>query len=506
MPSILVFDLGTTGLKTVLFSERFDVIASADATYETHRPASDLAEQAPADWWGALVATTREVLAAHPGAAGDIAGIALSGHMMGCIPLDGAGNILMERVPIWLDRRGIAQCEALLEKLGGFEAFYHISRQGMQTELYSLAKIMWVRDTQPDLFAKARWFVNAKDWLGFRMTGRVATDPSEAACTIAYDVTTREMSPEILGAAGLSADFMPEILEPGALIGTLNAEAASALGLPETVPVYMGLGDAVAAAAGALACQPGDAYFSFGTAMWGGMISAVPEGDVDDRTNVLPFVQPGLYQLQYVVNTGMLAHEWAVETFYGGREFARAEADARAVPRDSANLLFLPTLNGSGAPFNCPDARGVFFGMSPRHGRGHFIRATLEGLAMSVALVRDNLEALGKVRIGRLGVIGGGTASELFLQILADTLQCEVEVGAFEKDCTAFGAAICAAMGAGWINGPTEVRGMVPEGRLYRPDPALAEEVAVRRALYADLFARVRPSFDDLASFRRRGT
>ena len=505
MGTLLVYDLGTTGLKTAVFSEDFRLLGSAGADYPTHRPASGRAEQAPGDWWNALVSTTHELFPAHPEWAQDLKGISVTGHMMGCIPVARDGAVLMDRVPIWSDDRGAGQCAEFLGRMGGFERFYDIARQGIQTELYSLAKIMWIRDALPEVFEKARWFANAKDILGFHLTGRIATDPSELACTIAYDVRERRMSPDILDAAGLDAGFAPEALAPGSLIDNLTAKAGQELGLPAGVPVFMGLGDAVAASVGALACQPGDAYFSFGTAMWGGVIAVHPQGDPVNRVNVLPYATSDLYQLQYVVNTGMLAHDWAVETFYSKGAFAQAEAEAARVAPDSANLFFLPTLTGSSAPFNRANARGVFFGASPRHGPAHFVRATLEGLALTVGLVRRNLEALGRGEpITRVSAIGGGTVSPFFLQTVADILQCDVELGAFEKDCTAFGAAICAAMGAGIIDRPEDARAMVPQRTLYRPDPARATESAMRSDLFEKLFERLGPSFDDLAAFRQR--
>lgn len=500
--NILVFDVGTTGLKTALFDADFSLIGSEFQTYETIWPHSGWAEQRPSDWWDALKSTTLKLGQAHSKHMDAVTGIAITGQMMGSIPLDKNGNCLTETVAVWSDARGRKLFNALIEKLGGYSELYGITQQGMQAELYSLSKIMWQKENQPHTFENTAHFVNASDYLALKLCGILATNPSELACVNAYDVRDNKFSDKILSTAGVDQTLFPKSIEPGTLLGKLRPEIANELGLPATAAVYEGMGDAVAACLGAMATKPGDGYFSFGTAMWGGIVSNNPVGDLASRVNVLPLWGEDLYQLQSVMNTGMIAHRWIVETMYNEANFSLADQEALDIDASTGGLFFFPNLIGGGAPFNNPNARGAFIGASPRHSRANFVRAVLEGLALNVKVVEEKLSRLSATKVEQIYVIGGGTQSKAFMSCLANILQKPIIISPLEKDATALGAAMCVGLGAGLISHPSDVMKEKVGTKVYEPDLKKADESSARAEIFNSIYGHIEPIFDQLNDFR----
>jgi len=254
---ILAYDFGTGGIKASLFDETGACVASAFEGYEAFYPEAGFHEQRPADWWRAVVASTRQLDADR----GDVVAVGISGHSLGVVPVDAAGNLLRERVPIWSDSRAGAEAEAFFRALPvGEEAWYLATGCGFPAGLYSVFKLMWFKAHEPDWFAQVDTVLGTKDYVNFRLTGVKATDNSYASGTGVYDLASRAYSPAFLAASGLDARVFPRIVPSTAVLGEVLPAVAAELGLPPGVKVVAGGVDNSCMALGAGAFREGRAY------------------------------------------------------------------------------------------------------------------------------------------------------------------------------------------------------------------------------------------------------
>jgi len=239
MNTILGYDLGTGGCKASLYSRAGQLLASVFQAYETHYPHAGWHEQRPADWWQAVVSSTQKLLATGGVDPKTVRGIALSGQSLAVVPLDRDGNLLREYVPIWSDTRPAEQVQAFFERVDP-EHWYLTTGNGFSAACYSVFKIMWLRDHEPELFQRIHTIVGSKDYINSRLTGSICTDHSYASGSGVYDLRKRAYAPELLQASGLSQGLFPPIEESTYSLGLLTAEASSSLGLPTSVEVFCG--------------------------------------------------------------------------------------------------------------------------------------------------------------------------------------------------------------------------------------------------------------------------
>jgi xylulokinase len=453
---LLGYDLGTTGVKAAVFTEKGELVASAYCQYLTYYPGPGRVIQRPSEWWAGLVQATRELAETRSFAPSRLAALSLSGQMLGQIPIDASGRLVLEEVPIWADSRATQIKDSFIAAFGGEERLYQITMQGMNLELYSLFKILWLREHAPEVFQRTWKFLHTKDYIGFRLTGSLATDYSDQATGCVLDVRRRDWASEVLQVAGLSSTLFPELHESSDQLGTLKSEIATELSLPAGLPVIVGSGDAPASAAGAMAVEPGDVYFYLGSAAWGGSIEDQPIGDFASKIIVMPHIVPNLYHSQVVMNTGAIAQQWAVENLYGentagGDPYLSAIREASAVPLSENTILFLPYLRPGGAPHNNLNARGVFFGIGLEHSRAHLFRAVLEGFAFSLRQVIERFEHFRGQRIERFTVIGGGARNPLWMQLIASITGRQVITTRLNQASNCFAAAVNAGIGIGLI-------------------------------------------------------
>lgn len=282
---LIAHDLGTTGNKASLHHDDGRLVTSVTVPYPAHFAAGGIAEQDPADWWDAVASATRQLLARAGVAPETVVGLVVSGQMMGTVLLDAHGEPVRPAI-IWADTRSGAQTRALEERLGAADAYRALGHRLNPT--YSIEKIMWVRDNEPDVWARVRHFCVAKDYIVYRLTGRLATERSDASGTNAYDQLRGTWSAEVLAAAGLDAALFPEILESTTVAGTLTTASADALGLSTSVRVVMGGGDGPLAAVGSGIVAPEDgAYVCLGTSSWISFASLTPLHDPQMRLSLI---------------------------------------------------------------------------------------------------------------------------------------------------------------------------------------------------------------------------
>jgi xylulokinase len=453
--TILAYDLGTGGNKASLYDDNGRCLNSEFVPYDTHYPQAGWHEQNPAVWWDSVVNSTRKVL--DRADATTVRCIAISGHSLGCVPLDAGGKLLRNATPIWSDKRAAEQADRFFQQVDPAD-WYRRTGNGFPAAHYTAFKVMWYRDREPDMFDRVAKIIGTKDYINFRLTGRIATDFSYASGTGVYDLTAWDYSDPLLAAAGLSRGLFPEIVPSTEILGTLSLEAAQALGLPETVPVACGGVDNSCMALGAGNISEGRAYASLGSSMWIAVSSANPLLDLASKPYVFTHVIPGMFTSAMAIFSGGSSLRW-VRDHLGAKLAAEARAAgedpydamtriAAQSPPGARKLLFNPSLAGGSSLDASPHLRGALMGLDLGHELPDVIRATLEGIALNLRLVLDQLRALGQVG-DQMVVVGGASRSDLWRQILADALEVDIIKTNVGQEAGALGAAAVAAVACG---------------------------------------------------------
>ncbi len=458
MAYILAYDFGTGGIKASLYDEAGACVADGFESYPTLYPAHGFHEQRPADWWRATVASTRKLLVSAPGgAAQGVRAIGISGHSLGVVPVDAAGHLLRETVPIWSDARPDAQPAAFFARVAEAE-WYGMTGSGFPPPLYSVFKLMWFRDREPEMFGRVHKILGTKDYINFRLTGVLATDHSYASGSGVYDLKARGYAPRLVEASGLDAALLAEIVPSTQVLGGLTEEAARELGLPRAVQVVAGGVDNACMSLGAGAFREGRAYNSLGSSSWIAVSSQEPLLDVRSRPYVFDHVVPGQYVSALAIFSAGTSLSWVRDRLCqdlvtraaaeGRSAYALMDEEAAGSPLGANGVLFNPTLAGGNALDASPAVRGAFLGLDLRHTRADLLRATLEGVALGLRNVLDELRRLTPVA-EPLTLVGGGANSPFWRQIYADVYHVPVVKTRAGQQAAALGAAAVAAVGVG---------------------------------------------------------
>lgn len=492
MTLLLGLDLGTSSVKAVLFDpQSSQTLAVAAREYPIQRPTPDRAEQDPAAWWEAVVAVTRSVLV--QAGRHDVAAVSFSGQMHGTVLLDAAGQPVHPAI-IWADGRSAAACVQLVAPLG--PARYAAITGTLPAPGFLGATLLWLAQHAPDLLVRTHQVVLPKDYIRLRLTGEVATEVSDAAGSGVFDVARRQWASEILAAAGLPQSLFPPVLASTAVAGRLSTAVAEAMGLPAGVPVIAGCADQPAQAIGNGLLAPGAASVTVGSGgqvfvplqpagYRGGPADAPLSLPTDPRLHVFNHAVPGMWYVLGAILSAGLALRWLRQvTGLAGvpDAYARLSAEAAVVAPGADGLIFLPYLAGERTPHMDPRARGAFVGLSAYHGRGHLARAVMEGVALALRQVLEICLTLGEP-VTQLIAAGGGAASPVWRQILADVLGRPLRQSLLAEQA-GVGAALLAGVGAGiYPDLATACRQVVQRGPITEPDPS-------QLAVYDDLYAR----------------
>jgi xylulokinase len=448
---IIAYDLGTGGNKASLFDADGSCLAFSFVPYETFYPDTGWHEQRPEDWWQAVVASTRQLLAGSPGAAADVRCLAVSGQSLGVVPLDGAGRLLRERTPIWSDTRAARQTAAFFEKVDR-ERWYLATGNGFPAECYAVFKIMWYRDNEPSMFSRVKTVLGSKDYINLRLTGRACTDFSYASGSGAYSLRDWAYAEQFVRASGLPREIFPEIAPSTRILGALTREAASALGLPAAVQVACGGVDNSCMALGARNTQEGRVYTSLGSSSWIAVSSKKPVLDFRDRPYVFTHVVPELFTSAVSIFSGGNSFRWIRDNVFcasGERDPYEVMGELAATSPPGANkLLFNPSLAGGGLQEPSPHIRGCFAGLDLRHTRADLVRAGMEGIALNLGAVLAVLRRFVPLADEML-MVGGGSRSPLWRQIFADVYGMNIVKTNIDQEAASLGAAAVAAVGSG---------------------------------------------------------
>ena len=488
----LGIDTSTTSSKALLVDEDGKVIAVASSPHTLQTPKPLWSEQSPLEWWNAVLLSIRSVLE-KAGIDGErIAAVGLTGQMHGLVLLDEAGYVLRPAI-LWNDQRTQSQCDEIHHIIGK-EKFIQITGNVALTG-FTAPKILWVKENEPDLYARASHVLLPKDYIRLKLTGEYAMDKADGAGTVLFDLRSRDWSEEVLAALAIPPAWMPKTFEGAEFTGCITEEAASQTGLKVGTPVAAGGGDQAAQAVGVGAVEPGIVGLTVGTS--GVVFATTPAALIEPEGRLHAFCHavPGMWHFMGVMLSAAGSLQWYRDTLASDMSFDDLLKEAEAVSAGSEGLQFLPYLSGERTPHPDPLARGAFIGLTLRHSRAHMTRAVLEGVAFGLKDSFTLIQNAGLGAITQVRASGGGTKGALWRQILASVLDAEL-VTVNTTEGAAYGAALLAGVGAGaWSDVPSACKASVKITGSTLPDPAQVDVYERSYALFRELYPQLKSSF-----------
>jgi len=484
---VLGADIGSGSVKLTLLSRKGVIAGTAGCEYPTFYPQVGWCEQEPEDWCAAFRKALAELLEQTGVRPEQIEAVAPDAATHTAVLL-GADCRVLRRSILWTDQRSKAQVQWLKEN-----CLDTVMRQvrNAPTTVWTLPQFLWLRENEPEVWGKIRHILFAKDYLRYRLTGTLETDTIDAAGSMFYDVERECWSEELCAIGGIDQSWLPALRRPVDLAGCVTPESAKEFGLAEGTKVLVGTTDTVMEVLAAGSVAPGHATVKLATA---GRICVITDQPLDSKFIFnYRHVVPGLWYPGTGTASCAASYRWYRDVI--GREpFAELNIPAEAVAPGSDGLMFHPYLNGELTPYNDPDLKGSYVGISSRHTTAHFTRATLEGVALSLKDCLLTLRALG-VEMNRVRIIGGGAKGLLWRQIVSDVLGLEMEK--VKVDDSSFGTAMLAAVGIGWFDSFAEAaRICIQIDSVTKPDPK-------NHGIYNKLFAKYKAVHDALAPIYR---
>ena len=496
MAYLLGIDVSTTATKALLIDERGDVVAVAATEYDFETPHPLWSEQDPALWWHGAVQSIRRVMADAGVTPGAVAGVGLTGQMHGLVLVDADGAVLRPAI-LWNDQRTGAQCDEIRRRVGKATLIQRTGNDAL-TGL-TAPKILWVREHEPEVYARIRQVLLPKEYVRYKLTGAFAADKADSAGTLLLDLRSRDWSLEILAALEIPPQWLPPTHEGPAITGRVSAAAAELTGLLAGTPVMAGGGDQSAQAVGVGAVREGIVALTLGTS---GVVFAstnTPFCEPEGRLQAFCHAVPARWNLMGVMLSAAGSLRWYRDTLAPGANYDDLLAPAAGVAAGSEGLLFLPYLTGERAPYPDPLARGAFVGLTVRHGRAHLTRAVLEGVAFGLRDSFELMKGVGLPEISQVRVSGGGARSALWRQILADVLASEL-VTVNTTEGAAYGAALLAGVGAGvWPDVDAACGAAVRITGATSPVANQVQRYDEFYAQYRGLYPALKPTFDAVA-------
>jgi xylulokinase len=454
---ILSFDLGTGGNKASLYDADGNCLASAFVPYTTQYPQVGWHEQRPADWWNAVVQSTRKLMNSSGINKADIIGLGISGHSLGAVPVDKDGNLLRDATPIWSDIRAQAEVEEFFSKTDPTE-WYLTTGNGFPAACYTIFKVMWYRNHEPEMFGRVHKILGTKDYINFRLTGELKTDFSYASGSGIYDLKGWKYNTEFVQASGIPEGVWPEIVASTQVLGEVSPDVAQMLGLGEGVRVVCGGVDNSCMALGAKNIRDGRVYTSLGSSAWIAVSAEQPVLDAKYKPFVFAHVIPNMFTSAVSIFSAGTSFTWVkdniCEELSGEAKAANLDVyslmnrEAEKAPVGSNKLLFNPSLAGGTSQDASVHIRGAYIGLDLKHGKPELIRAAMEGIALNLRLRLDLLRKYVRLE-DEILFVGGGAKSRFYLGIFADVFNTRILKTNIDQDAGALGAAAIAAVGCG---------------------------------------------------------
>jgi xylulokinase len=496
----LVFDVGTTSVKTALYNMEGELIHKVIRDYSLNSPQLDWYEVDSETYWNGVIDGFKEIIESPN----------VSPHLIksisGCS--QGETSIFLDRddIPlrpaiVWYDNRARKEVDELTAIINADE-FYRTTGLLEVDTTWSAPKLLWVKNNEPDLFNRTRKILLVEEYIVYKFTGRFVGSASLSSSTALIDVHRREYWGKTVDYIE-ARDKLPEIIEEGSIVGNIKPEIADELGLHKDVIVVKGAIDQVSSALGAGNVKPGIITEITGSAL--AVVVTLDSIDLKQEAK-LPYqahVVKNRYALLPYAQTAAITYKWFRDAFSseleknnrrGGSGYERLNELARTIPPGSEGLVFLPFLAGASFPENDSYAKGVFYGITLKHQRAHFARSIIESIGFMLKKIMTSVEDYG-VRIEEIHSMGGGARSDLWLQIKSDICNYRI-VKMKEEDSSTLGAAILASVQAGDYTSIDEaVAVMVKKGKTFNPDKSKNETYMRSFALYNELYERLKPTF-----------
>jgi len=438
MKQIIGLDIGTNSVKAMIIADG-KILDQKSVGYNPDYLGDGFVEQDPKVWWEATKQAIKEITSAN---LGEVAAISASGQMHSSVFLDENGKVVRNAL-LWNDTRTTKQAKAITELAGGETALLGMVHN-RSLEGFTLPKILWLKENEPQNFAKLHKVIMPKDYINYKLTGRITTDASDAAGTILLNVSKKQWSEELIEKVGLSSDILPEVLESVDIVGNVNEASASELGLSKDTLVIAGGADNSCAAIGNGVVKSGQTIISIGTSgTVVTMLDNVPNNITGD-VHLFNYSYPGKY---YAMGCMLCAGEslnW-LRNIVNEDDFDKFnQLSAESAP-GANGVVFLPYLFGERCPYPNPDAKGMFFGLSNTTNKADMVRAVMEGVAYNIKAMFDIVSEFTEPT--DIYITGGGAKSHIWGQIIADILGRKINVLNIEEG-PAFGAALIAGVGA----------------------------------------------------------
>lgn len=484
-------DLGTSALKLLLTDENGNIVKTVSRSYEVIYPKSGWSEQNPSDWWEAFVSGVKELTS--PVSPDSVCAIAVAGQMHGLVALDGDDQVIRPAI-LWNDGRTGKETDYLNNVIGKqklSDCTANIAFAG-----FTAPKLLWMRENEKDRFDRICKIMLPKDYINYRLTGVHATDYSDASGMLLLDVKNKCWSREMTDACGIREEMLPKLFESYEAIGKLLPEVAKTLGLSENVSIAAGAGDNAAAAIGTGTVGEGRCNISLGTS--GTIFISSSRFGVDENNALHSFCHAdGNYHLMGCMLSAASCNKWFCDEVLHTDAYAKEQEQIDRKELGHNRVFFLPYLMGERSPINDIDASGVFVGLRPDTGRKEMLLAVLEGVAFAV---RDNLEIAKKlgVQIQNSTVCGGGARSALWMEILANVLNLELQLPACEEG-PGYGASMLAMTACGDCSDvSTLARNTLKIRKTVCPDPETVSLYENRYQKYKQIYPSLKHVFKEL--------
>lgn len=479
-------DLGTSAVKLLLMNEKGEILNITSKEYPIFFPKPGWSEQNPTDWWEKSVEGIKELTKDYDKS--QVAGISFGGQMHGLVILDENDEVIRPAL-LWNDGRTAAETDYLNEKIGKDKLSQYTANIAFTG--FTAPKILWIKNNEPDNFAKIKKIMLPKDYLAYKMTGNHCTDASDASGMLLFDVKNRCWSKEMMEICSVKEEQLAKVYESYEAVGHLTPEAAEALGLSTEVVVAAGAGDNAAAAVGTGTVGDGSCNISLGTS--GTIFISSKNFGVDENNALHSFAHAdGKYHLMGCMLSAASCNKWWMDTIIGTNDYAKEQESITKLGEN--NVYFLPYLMGERSPHNDPDARGTFIGMTMDTTRSDMTQAVLEGVAFAL---RDSLEVARKlgIKIDRSKICGGGAKSPLWKKIIANVLNVKIDVIESEEGPALGGAMLAAVACKEFDSVEAAADAIVKITDTIEPDEKLVEAYNKKYNVFKQLYPQLKPIY-----------
>lgn len=499
MKYVIGIDLGTSAVKVVLMNEKGEVCNETSRSYPLIQEQSGYSEQDPNEWTEKTIDALKELVEQFDGEVDTIQGISYSGQMHGLVLLDEENNVLRNAI-LWNDTRTTEQCKQIYEMVGEKHLIEITKNQAL--EGFTLPKLLWVKQYEPEILEKTAVFMLPKDYLRFKMTGQMHSEYSDAAGTLLLNVGQKQWSEELCQLVGIDIKICPPLVESHECIGTITEEIAEKTGLAPSTKVFAGGADNACGAIGSGILSEGKTLCSIGTS---GVVLSYEERNDRDFQGKVHYFNHGKESAFYTMGVTLAAGHslsWFKDTFAEKESFDTLLAGLKEVPIGSNGLLFTPYLVGERTPYADSNIRGSFIGIDSSHKRNDFARSVIEGITFSLNESIEIFRESGKT-VDTIISIGGGAKNDTWLQIQADIFNATI-IKLSSEQGPAVGAAILAAYGCNWYESIEECADVfISSAKTYTPVPENVEMYRQLYHLYKNVYAQTKELNEGLKKFRK---